>query len=128
MTNRWTNLLVGLAAVACVGGIPTRVHAAACGDINNDGAFNASDCLLLAQCLSGGGTCPSVSPGPLCGTGSLSACGDMFGDGNVTLSGLAADLSVCNDTVAGLPTLYDKCTGPGANIACGGGTVTLNSQ
>jgi hypothetical protein len=128
MTNSWTKLLVGLAAAVMVAGAPAIVRAAGCGDLNNDGTLTASDCLALAQCLSGGGTCPAVSPGPLCGTGSLAACGDMFGDGNVTLAGLAADLSVCNDTVATLPTLYDKCHGPGANIACPGGNVSLGSQ
>jgi hypothetical protein len=129
MTNRWTKLLRGLATVLLIGAAPAGAFAAACGDLNNDGQFNASDCLVLAQCLSGGGTCPGVSPGPLCGGGGLIACGDMFGDGNVSLAGLAADLSVCNDTVAGIPTLYDKCTGPGPNVAgCGGGSVTLHSQ
>ena len=128
MTNSWTKLFVGVAATVIVAAAPAIVHAAGCGDLNNDGILNASDCLALAQCLAGGGTCPSVSPGPLCGTGSLSACGDLFGDGNVTIAGLAADLSVCNDTVAGLPTLYDKCQGPGPNITCPGGNVTLASQ
>src|SRR5215831_11893491 len=128
MTNSWTKLLVGLAAAVIVASAPAIVHAAGCGDLNNDGSLTASDCLVLAQCLSGGGTCPAVNPGPLCGTGSLATCGDMFGDGDVSLAGLAADLSVCNDTVAKLPTLYDKCAGPGPAIPCGGGTVTLHSQ
>src|ERR1051326_3746722 len=103
MTNSWTKLLVGLAAALVVGGAPARVHAvAACGDINNDGQLTASDCLILAQCINGGGACPN--PGTVCGTGNLASCGDMFGDGDVSLAGLTADLSVCNETVAGLPT------------------------
>ena len=127
MTNSWTKLLVGLAAALVVGGAPARTYAVAgCGDINNDGQLTASDCLILAQCINGGGTCPN--PSTVCGTGNLQDCGDMFGDHDVSLAGLTADLSVCNDTVAGLPTLYDKCAGPGPNISCPGGTVTLGSQ
>ncbi len=126
MTNSWTKLLLGLSAALLLGGLPARVHAAACGDLNNDGQVTAADCLILAQCISGGGTCPN--PSSVCGNGNLASCGDMFGDGDVSITGLTSDLSVCNDTVAHLPTLYDKCTGPGANISCGGGTVTLNSQ
>jgi hypothetical protein len=115
MKRSCIQLLTGLAAVLGVAAVPASVYAA-CGDLNNDGAFNASDCLVLAQCLAGGGTCPAVAPGPLCGSGSLAACGDMFGDGNVTLAGLAADLAVCLDTANNIPTLYDKCTGPGPSI------------
>ena len=77
MTNSWTKLLVGLAAAVIVASAPAIVHAAGCGDLNNDGSLTASDCLVLAQCLSGGGTCPAVNPGPLCGTGSLATCGDI---------------------------------------------------
>ena len=126
MTNSWTKLLLGLSAALLIGGLPVRVHAAACGDINNDGQVTAADCLILAQCISGGGTCPN--PSTVCGNGNLASCGDMFGDGDVSITGLTSDLSVCNDTVAHLPTLYDKCTGPGPAISCPGGNVTLHSQ
>ena len=128
MKNRWTNLFVGLAAATVMAALPASARAATCGDLNNDGSLNASDCLVLAQCLDNGGTCLAVTPGPLCMTGNLSDCGDMFGDADVTLAGLAADLAVCTDTVAQLPTLYDKCDGPGAAIACPGGNVTIGSQ
>ena len=127
MTNSWRTLLLGLAVAMALGGAPARVHAAAsCGDVNNDGKLTASDCLILAQCINGGGTCPN--PSTICGTGNLQDCGDMFGDHDVSLAGLTADLSVCNDTVAGLPTLYDKCAGPGPAISCPGGVATLTSQ
>jgi len=126
MTNSWKKLLFGVAAALLVAAAPASTYAAAgCGDLNNDGVFNASDCLILAQCLAG---LPSCTPATLCGGAGLASCGDMFGDGDVSVSGLGADLSVCNDTVAKLPTTYDACHGPGPVISCPGGNLTLHSQ
>ena len=131
MKTFWKPMLMGLAAGLFLAGASTSARAASsCGDLNNDGTFNASDCLVLAQCLAGGGpsNCPTVSPGPLCGTGNLIDCGDVFGDGSVALASLAADLATCLDQSAHLPTLYDACKGPGPAISCPGGNVTLGSQ
>src|SRR5215470_14635674 len=124
MTNSWKKLLLGAAAALLAAAVPASVRAAACGDVNNDGALNASDCLILAQCLAG---LPACTPATLCGGAGLASCGDMFGDGNVTIAGLSSDLSVCNDTVAKLPTTYDKCHGPGPVHAGCPGTVTIHS-
>jgi hypothetical protein len=79
----------------------------------------------MSQCIALGGTCPAVTPGPLCGTGNLIDCGDVFGDGNVGFAALTTDLATLVDTIAGLDTLFGACNGPGPDIACGGGMVTL---
>src|SRR5215831_10175726 len=125
MTNSWKKLLFGMAAALLAAAVPVSVHAAACGDVNNDGNFNASDCPILAECLAG---LPACNPATLCGGAGLASCGDMFGDGDVSISGLGADLSVCNDRAAKLPTTYDACHGPGPAISCPGGNLTLHSQ
>lgn len=130
MRARWTVTLLGFATVAAVALAAGPAHAA-CGDLNNDGVRNVADLLILQQCVANGGTCPSVSPGPLCGTGSLAACGDIFGDADVSFpSAINADLAALQLTLAGLSTLYDACDGPAPSkvIACPGGTVTLGTQ
>src|SRR5262245_26956328 len=127
MGTTWKPIVVALAMAALA---PAAAHAA-CGDLNNDGSRTLADVIILSQCLANGGTCPAVSPGPLCGTGSLAACGDVFGDGDTSFPvAMQADLSVLLASQAGLSTLYDICDGPSPAkvIACGGGTVTLPSQ
>ncbi len=122
--RKHTHLLVGMVAVAALVLPAASLAQSDCGDLNNDGSTTQLDLIRLTQCSLGGGTCPAVSPGPLCGTGSLGDCGDVFADGNTT-TGLTADVSALNNQLSGNPTLYDACTGPGAAIACGGGTVTI---
>ena len=128
MRNSWKASITGLAMAAALVGLPAQSRAAGCGDLNNDGTTNIVDAILMSQCLAFGGTCPSVSPGPLCGTGNLIDCGDVFGDGDVSFSGLTADLAALVQNLAGLATLFDACEGPGPVISCPGGTVTLPSQ
>ena len=128
MRNTWKASITGLAMAAALVGLPAQSRAAGCGDLNNDGTTNIVDAILMSQCLAFGGTCPSVNPGPLCGTGNLIDCGDVFGDGDVGFSGLTADLAALVQNLAGLATLFDACEGPGPVISCPGGTVTLPSQ
>ena len=129
MSSTWNATVKGLAAAALLALVPA-VSQAICGDLNNDGVRNTTDAIILSQCIANAGTCPAVSPGPLCGTGSLAACGDIFGDGDVSFPvGQNADLAVLLQSLAGLSTLYDICDGPKPSkvIACGGGTVTIPS-
>ena len=106
-----------------------EVAGALCGDLNNDGARTTADAIVLSQCIANGGACPPVAPGPLCGTGSLAACGDLLGDGDVSFPvGQNADLAVLLQSLAGLATLYDICTGPGPAPTGCPGDVTLTTQ
>ena len=117
MINRWKAMLMGLAVTVAFAGAPARVHAvAACGDVNNNGTFDASDCLVLLQCLNG--ACPAPPAGGFCGTGNILDCGNMFKDNPAVGNLTGADVAVCNDTANHLPTLYDACQGPGDNITC----------
>jgi hypothetical protein len=126
MRNSWKAALVGLTALVL--GVPAARAQSGCGDLNNDGNRTIIDAVLLSQCLANGGNCPAVNPGPLCGTGRLLDCGDVFGDDNVSFGALTADLASLVNTLAGLATLFDACEGPGPKISCPGGTVTLPSQ
>ncbi len=127
MISSWTLNLAGLvAALALLA--PGTAHAL-CGDLNNDGSRTIADAIVLSQCIANGGTCPAVSPGPLCGTGSLAGCADIYGDGDTSFPvGQNADLAALLQSLAGLSTLYDICTGPGPNVTCPGGTATLGTQ
>jgi hypothetical protein len=118
--------LTGLCATAALLAAAAQVHAA-CGDLNNDGSRTLADLNILADCADG--TCPgTISPGPLCGTGNLIDCADIFGDNDVSVgAALTADLGALGQSLAGLTPVYDLCEGPGAEIACGGGTVTFGS-
>jgi hypothetical protein len=127
MRSQWKAVLAGLTVLA-LAGVPAAHAQSGCGDLNNDGSRTIIDAVLLSQCLANGGNCPSVNPGPLCGTGNLADCGDVFGDGNVSFAGLTADLAALVNNLAGLATLFDACEGPGPAVSCPGGTVTLASQ
>ena len=126
MIPTWKTALVAVAAAMV---LAPAVARAICGDLNNDGVRTTADAIVLSQCIANGGTCPAVAPGPLCGTGSLAACGDVLGDGDVSFPvGQNADLAVLLQSLAGLATLYDICEGPGAAPVGCPGTVTLGSQ
>ena len=99
-----------------------------CGDLNNDGNTNVVDAVIMSQCLVGGGICPPVSPGPLCGTGSLISCGDVFGDGDITVAGLTADIAALALKLTGGATLFEGCEGPGPDLAGCPGLVTIPSS
>ena len=125
MSSNWRMTLTGL-AVAAAAALAPATSSALCGDLNNDGQRTSADAIILSQCIANGGTCPAVTPGPLCGSGSLSACGDVLGDGDTSFPvGQNADLAVLLQSLAGLSTLYDICQGPGPNITCPGGNVTI---
>ena len=112
MSPMWKTIPKSLAVAAFLALVPAVSHAI-CGDLNNDGVRNTTDAIILSQCIANAGVCPAVSPGPLCGTGSLAACGDIFGDGDVSFPvGQNADLAVLLQSLAGLSTLYDICDGP----------------
>ena len=128
MSSTLLTALRVLSAAAALALAPAAAQAI-CGDLNNDGLRTTADAIALSQCIANGGTCPAVSPGPLCGTGNLAACGDVLGDGDVTFPvGQNADLAVLLQSLAGLATLYDICEGPGAAPVGCPGTVTLGSQ
>ncbi|MDX2168473.1 MAG: hypothetical protein SF182_15470 [Deltaproteobacteria bacterium] len=123
MSRNLRSTLLGLAAAAAAALAPAASQAI-CGDLNNDGVRTAADAIVLSQCIANGGTCPT----PVCGGGGLAACADVLGDGDVSFPvGQNADLAVLLQSLAGLSTLYDICTGPGPNIACPGGNVTIPS-
>ena len=128
MRPTWKTALIGVAAAAVLAA-PSAARAAGCGDLNNDGNRTTADAIMLSQCIANGGTCPAVTPGPLCGTGNLADCGDLFGDGDVSFPvGQNADLAVLLQSLAGLSSLYDICEGPGPNVTCPGGVATLGTQ
>jgi len=126
MRISWRGTLTGLtASVMLSAGSAFAQISPPCGDLNNDGSTNVVDAVLMSQCLVGGGTCPSVSPGPLCGTGSLIACGDVFGDGNISVAGLTADIAALALKLTGNATLFEACEGPGPDLAGCPGAVTI---
>ncbi|MGD9764529.1 MAG: hypothetical protein AB7V27_12500 [Candidatus Binatia bacterium] len=93
-----------------------------CGDLNNDGARSLADLVLLNNCANG------ACPGNVCGNGNLLSCGDIFGDGDVSLgAAITADLAALGQSLAGQTPVYDLCEGPGPDIDCPGGTVTLGT-
>jgi hypothetical protein len=109
--------LAGVVLAAVSGGAAYAV----CGDLNNDGSVNGADSAILGQCAVG--ACPALPAPGVCGTGNVSDCGDIFADGAVD----GNDVDALNISITGGDPLYDICTGPGPDIACGGGTVTLGS-
>lgn len=129
MRSSWKAMLMGLAMAAALVSSPGLSRAQTCGDVNNDGNTNVIDAVILAQCLAQGGTCPAVNPGPLCNTGSLADCGDIFEDGDTsTIAGLTADLAALVNTLAGLDTLFGACNGPGPDSCNGGNLVVPTSS
>jgi hypothetical protein len=118
MTKSWNATLVALAALAAVTA-PAGAEAAVCGDLNGSGTVDVADALILSNVLAG-----NPAPGNVCGGMGLTQCADVFKDGSIS----GPDLASLVDTVAGLETLFDPCSGPGSAISCGGGSVTLPSQ
>lgn len=128
MTSSWKAMLTAWVATIVIAGVPAMAGAT-CGDLNNDGVVNSADVSILAQCV--GSACPTVSPGPLCGTGNLNDCGDVFNEGAPAFSAPnVTDLATLQDAVAGLGTLHDLCQPetaavcPGSNISSGITTST----
>jgi hypothetical protein len=125
MRRAWTAVLLGIAGLVLHTASPSQAQR--CGDLNNDGQVTIADAVVMAQCIAAG-TCPgTVTPGPLCGTGNLAACGDAFGDGNTTTQ-LTSDLAVLVRSVAGLTVLHDLCAPIGANRPGLPGTVNVGSS
>ena len=122
MRKLWKSAAVSLVASLA---LVSNAQAQSCGDLNNDSNFSIVDVILLSQCLVGGGTCPAVSPGPLCSTGSLIDCGDVFGDGDISVAGLTADLGAAALQLANIDTLFAPCEGPGPDVAGCPGAVVL---
>lgn len=134
-------ITTGLAAlaVAAAAALAPAAARAACGDLNNNGTVNVADVQILGQCVANcalnppcdPSDCPAVSPGPLCGTGSLEDCADIFaeatGAGTDTVGKLSADLIALNTSVSGGEPLYSLCNGPGTAIACPGGNATIGN-
>jgi hypothetical protein len=143
MRQTVTIFLGGLALIAGILAVPAPVSAQTCGDLNNDGSVTVADLNILSECA--GGSCPAGVT--VCGTGNLLDCGDIFGDGDVSLGGaITADLGALSAFLGGRDPLYDICTGPGPAIACtdppsgrvpgatgsvtlaGGGPASINSS
>lgn len=111
-------LVAGFALLGAAG----PAAAQSCGNLNNDGAgITGADVAILGQCAAG--VCPTLPGGGICGTGNALDCGDIFEDGVID----SVDVDALRIFVTGGDPLYDICTGPGPNIACPGGTVTLGS-
>src|SRR4030095_14881243 len=78
----------GLAVLALTAALALAPSAAraGCRDFNNNGSVNIADVQILGQCVSNCvlnppcdvADCPAVAPGPLCGTGTLAGCADIF--------------------------------------------------
>lgn len=112
-----TAVLAGLALATVAGG---TAHAA-CGNLNNDGSgVTSTDVTILGQCAAG--SCPTITGG-ICGTGNALDCGDVYEDGSID----ALDVDALRIKLTGGDPLFDICTGPGPDVACGGGTVTLGA-
>lgn len=125
MRNSWRSNLTGLTMGLLLAATASAQISPPCGDLNNDGNTNVVDAVIMSQCLVGGGVCPPVSPGPLCGTGNLINCGDVFGDGNISVAGLTADIAALALKLTGGATLFEACQGPGPVIAGCPGSVTI---
>lgn len=114
MKSQWRVTLAALVLGMSLG-VPGKVSAQICGDINGDGTVNPLDAVCLAGCVAGNGVCPSgatlpqCNPGPVCGTGSLSSCGDIVGDGILTLPEIQSDLSNLSLSLTGAETLFGLC-------------------
>ncbi len=118
MRMSWKGTLAAIGAAAVLAAPAAQAQISPpCGDLNNDGSTNVVDALLMSQCIVGGGNCPTVSPGPLCGTGSLIDCGDVLGDSDVSIAGLTADIAALALKLTGGATLFKACEGPGPVVA-----------
>ena len=118
MKHLFSTLVASLALVGATG----IAAAQTCGNLNNDGAgVTGADVAILGQCAAG--VCPTLPPPGLCGTGNALDCGDIFADGVVD----SVDVDALRIQVTGGDPLYDICEGPGPEIACGGGSVTIGS-
>ena len=82
--------------------------------------MTSTDVTILGQCAAG--SCPTITGG-ICGTGNALDCGDIVEDGTID----SLDVDALRIKVTGGDPLYDICNGPGPDIACPGGTVTLGA-
>src|SRR5262245_25224224 len=122
MRKNWTVRLVGLAFGVALASAPAIAHAAACGDLNNDGNVTIVDVVRMANCVAG--LCTASAE---CGGAGLANCGDTYNDGTTGV-GATDDLNQLVFKVAGLETLHDLCAPVGEDVDCPGGVLTLNSQ
>jgi len=116
-------LRVAFASVALAMTSTGAAHAiAVCGNLNNDGSgVTTTDVAVLGQCAVG--VCPTIPAPGICMTGNALDCGDIVEDGVLD----AADVDALRISVTGGDPLFDICNGPGPDVACPGGTVTLGS-
>jgi hypothetical protein len=119
--KRLITIVVGGLAIVAAG---SSAALGACADLNNDGQVNSTDVAILGSCAASFPTsCPTLPAPGLCGVGNAAACGDVLEDGTIDFS----DVDALRTKVTGGDPLFDLCEGPGPDIACGGGTVTLGS-
>ncbi len=104
----WKRLLVGAAALCLVGGSVSSVHAAACGDANNNGVVDPGDGALLLQFVGG-----LITGTTLCGGAGPNNCLDENQDGSVN----TGDLVILLNVIAGNPVVF-QCSNPPPPIAC----------
>ncbi|MBX3028482.1 hypothetical protein KF840_26610 [bacterium] len=120
--KQFTKVIVLASLALATAGARSAFAAAACGNLNNDASgVTSTDVTILGQCAAG--SCPTISGAGICGTGNALDCGDIVKDGVVD----ALDVDALRIHVTGGDPLYDICNGPGPNISCPGGTVTLGS-
>ena len=112
-------IVVLAALVATLAGAVPAARAAVCGDLNGNGTVDVADALILSNIAAGG-----APPANVCGGSGLTQCADVFKDNAIN----NADLAALVDTIAGLETLFDACSGPGSPLSCPGGSVTLGTQ
>ncbi|HSP99123.1 MAG TPA: hypothetical protein VL049_18015, partial [Candidatus Dormibacteraeota bacterium] len=119
--KQFTKVIVLASLALATAGARSAYAAAACGNLNNDGSgVTSTDVTILGQCAAG--SCPTITGG-ICGTGNALDCGDIVKDGTID----ALDVDALRIKVTGGDPLYDICTGPGPDITCPGGTMTLGT-
>ncbi|MBI3783283.1 MAG: hypothetical protein HY270_07765 [Deltaproteobacteria bacterium] len=100
--RKWKTMITALGAVVAVAGTPLAAHAG-CGDINKNGTVDVADALALANTIAAAGDC-----------GAGKADCDVRKDNVVDIQ----DLTNLVAQLAGIKTLFDACTGPGAVVSC----------
>jgi hypothetical protein len=116
MNGSWRRTFLGAVAGLALTFSAVTAHAV-CGDLNNNGSVTIADCSLIFDVAAG-----APDPAGLCGGPGPLACGDLNADGSVNI----ADAIICMNAIAGNETTFPLCTGPTADVACPGGTHTVN--
>lgn len=106
MKKTWKGTIAGLAALGTVAVAPIAAHAAACGDLDNNGSVTLGDCVKVLEVVAG-----LRSASGVCGGSGYDNCADLFDDGAPGVG--VSDAVVCLNVVNAQPTVYAPCTGVG---------------